>query len=132
MSTTVVALVIAALLLGSVIGFVLGQASERTRGEQDEVRLRAAFDSIATESLKTNNQLFLGLAHEMLGREQTLAQSTLKEREAAIAQLVEPLRTALEKTDLQAQAMERERREAYTALRTQIEGLAGGHAQLQR
>jgi len=45
---------------------------------------------------------------------------------------VEPLRGALERTEAQVQALERERREAFSALRTQIETLAGGQAQLQR
>src|SRR5581483_7644165 len=60
------------------------------------------------------------------------AQGSLKEREAAIAQLVEPLRASLERTEQQAHALERERQEAYTALRTQIEALTSGQSQLQR
>lgn len=132
MSSTALIAVLAALVLGALGGFLLGQALMRRRVEQDESRLRAVFDSAATESLRTNSELFLQLAREALGREQVVAHGTLKEREAAIAQLVEPLRAALEKTESQAQALERERRDAYAALRTQIEGLAGGHAQLQR
>jgi DNA recombination protein RmuC len=100
--------------------------------EQSEARLRASFDSLAGETLRANSELFLRLAREALGRDQVLAQSSLKERETAIAQLVEPLRTALERTDKQAQALERERHEAYTALRTQIDSLASGQTQLQR
>ncbi|HEX3845706.1 MAG TPA: DNA recombination protein RmuC [Steroidobacteraceae bacterium] len=100
--------------------------------EQSEARLRASFDSLAGETLRANSELFLRLAREALGRDQVLAQSSLKERETAIAQLVEPLRTALERTDKQAQALERERHEAYTALRTQIDSLTSGQTQLQR
>jgi DNA recombination protein RmuC len=100
--------------------------------EQSETRLRAAFDSLAGETLRSNSELFLRLAREALGRDQAIAQGALKEREVAIAQLVDPLRTALERTEAQVQALERERREAFTALRTQIESLAGGAAQLQR
>ena len=100
--------------------------------EQSEARLRASFDSLAGETLRANSELFLRLAREALGRDQAIAQSTLKEREAAIAQLVEPLRTALERTEQQAHALERERSEAYTALRTQIDSLASGQTQLQR
>lgn len=132
MSTVAILLAIAALLLGALIGFLLGHTLTERRQQRDESRLRAAFDSVAGETLRANSELFLSLARETLGREQAVAQGNLKEREAAIAKLVDPLRSALEKTDLQAQAMERERRDAYTALRTQIEGLAGGHAQLQR
>ncbi len=100
--------------------------------EQSETRLRAAFDSLAGESLRSNSALFLQLAREALGRDQAIAQGALKERETAIAQLVEPLRVALERTEAQVQALERERREAFASLRTQIESLSGGQVQLQR
>ena len=100
--------------------------------EQSEMRLRAAFDSLAGETLRTNSELFLRLARESLGRDQVIAQGALKEREVAIAQLVEPLRAALERTEAQVQLLERERRDAFSSLRTQIESLAGSQAQLQR
>jgi DNA recombination protein RmuC len=150
----------ASLTVGAVLGFLLGQLRavkrveslrvelESTRVrlesaarqeaeriaflEQSEARLRASFDSLAGETLRANSELFLRLAREALGRDQALAQGSLKEREAAIAQLVEPLRTALERTDQQTNALERERRETYAALRTQIESLASGQSQLQR
>jgi DNA recombination protein RmuC len=100
--------------------------------EQAEARLRNAFDKLASDSLRANSEMFLRLAREALSRDQVVAENALKEREAAIAQLVEPIRAALERTEQQVQAIERERRDAFTTLRTQIEGLAGGHAQLQR
>ena len=100
--------------------------------EQSETRLRAAFDTLAGETLRTNSELFLRLAREALGRDQVIAQGALKERELAIAQLVEPLRVALERTEVQVQSLERERRESFSALRTQLESVAGGQAQLQR
>ena len=111
---------------------VLQEADRLRLLEQSEMRLRAAFDSLAGETLRTNSELFLRLAREALGRDQVVAQGALKERELAIAQLVDPLRTALERSEAQAQALERERRDAFSALRTQLESLAGGQAQLQR
>ncbi|MFZ0500292.1 MAG: DNA recombination protein RmuC [Steroidobacteraceae bacterium] len=150
----------AALIVGVTLGFLLGQlrAVRRVESlrvelenarvrletgarqeaeriaflEQSEARLRASFDSLAGETLRANSELFLRLAREALGRDQALAQGSLKERETAIAQLVEPLRAALERTDLQSTALERERRDAYTELRTQIESLASGQSLLQR
>jgi DNA recombination protein RmuC len=150
----------ASLLVGAALGFLLGQlrAVRRTESlrvelestrvrleagarqeteriaflEQSEARLRASFDSLAGETLRANSELFLRLAREMLGRDQALAQGNLRERETAIAQLVEPLRSALERTDQHTNALERERRDAYAALRTQIESLASGQTQLQR
>jgi len=100
--------------------------------EQSEARLRNAFDSLAGESLRANSEMFLRLAREALSRDQVVAENALKERETAISALVEPLKAALERTEAQVQAIERERRDAFTSLRTQIESLAGGHAQLQR
>jgi len=102
--------ILAALLTGVLLGFLVGQL----RGAQRVEELRAQ------------------LAREALGHDQALTQSTLREREAAIAQLVEPLRAALEKTEAQARALENERRDAFAALRTQIETLATGQSQLQR
>lgn len=107
--------------------------SERAAAlEQAEARLRGAFDTLAGESLRANSEMFLRLARETMSRDQLVAESSLKERETAIAQLVAPLKAALERAEQQVQSIERERRDAFTTLRTQLEGLAGGHAQLQR
>jgi DNA recombination protein RmuC len=111
---------------------VLAEADRVKLLEQSETRLRAAFDSVAGEALRANSALFLQLARESLGRDQVVAQGALRERETAIAQLVEPLRAALERTEAQVLALERERREAFASLRTQIESLSGGQVQLQR
>jgi DNA recombination protein RmuC len=111
----------------------IGQQADRAVfAQQSEERLRNAFDSLAAETLRANSELFLTMARESLGRDQAVAQSALREREAAIAQLVEPLKAALEKTESQAQAIERERRELLGQLRSQIETLASGQAQLSR
>jgi DNA recombination protein RmuC len=111
---------------------VLQDADRLQLLEQSEARLRTAFDSIAGETLRTNSELFLRLARESLGRDQALAQGAMKERELAIAQLVDPLRVALERTEAQVQTLERERREAFATLRQQLETLAGAQSQLQR
>jgi DNA recombination protein RmuC len=100
--------------------------------EQSEERLRGAFQQMASETMRVNSERFLQLARESLGRDQAIASSELKERETSIARLVLPLRQAIERTESQAQALERERRDAYSALRTQIEQLASGQTQLQR
>lgn len=110
----------------------LDEAGRAALLEQSETRLRGAFDAMAREALRANNDLFLQLARETFGRGQTEAEGALKEREAAIAQLVLPLRASLERTEAQVQALEHERREAFAALRTQIEALSGGQAQLSR
>ena len=99
---------------------------------QSELKLRAAFDELAGQSLRSNSELFLQLARETLGRERGEAQAVLQARESAIAQLLTPIRTALEKTEKQVESLERERRDAFTSLRTQIESVTAGQAQLER
>jgi DNA recombination protein RmuC len=100
--------------------------------EQSEGRLSRAFDTLAGETLRSNSEMFLKLARETLSRDQAIAQGSLKERETAIAQLIEPIRVALQKTEAQVESLERERRDAFSTLRTQIETLANGQTQLQR
>ena len=100
--------------------------------EQSETQLRAAFGALAGEALRANNEQFLHMARQVLGRDQAVAEGALKEREAAIAQLVLPLRASLERTEAQVEALERERRETFATLRAQIENLSGGQAQLSR
>ncbi len=112
---------------------ITARESERLgQMEHSEARLRAAFDSVAAETLRANSEMFLRMARESLGRDQVIASGALKEREVAIQQLIEPLKVALERTEAQVQSLERERREAFASLRTQLETLAGGSAQLQR
>jgi DNA recombination protein RmuC len=83
-------------------------------------------------ALDSNSETFLKLAREVFGRDQAAASATLKERELAIAQLVEPIRTALAKQEEVTQAMERERRESVGKLSGQIESLVNVQALLQR
>ncbi len=107
--------------------------AERTAFQaQAETRLGHAFGALAGDSLRANSELFLQMAREALGREQVVAQGALKERELAIQQLVEPIKAALERAEAQARELERERRDAYGLLRSQIETLTSGQALLQR
>jgi DNA recombination protein RmuC len=99
---------------------------------RNEEQLRASFDQLAGDSLRANSELFLRIARETLARDQVAAAASLREREAAISQLVDPIRQALEKSEQQVQSLERERREAFVTLRTQIETLGSGQAQLAR
>ena len=134
--TSSLAIAIAALAIGLALGFLIASVrasgekqtlrialeSERVRREaeaksegdrvaaleQSEARLRGAFDTLATESLRANSETFLRLARETMSRDHLVADNALKERETAIAQLVAPLKTALERTEQQVQSIERE------------------------
>jgi DNA recombination protein RmuC len=128
-----------AILAGVLIGVVTAAVAVRlfarraTRDlQRTEAQLRTGISELANAALRDNSDMFLKLARETLGREQAGIEGTLREREAALAALVTPIRTALEKTETQMASIERERRDAFTTLKTQIETLAGGQSALQR
>ncbi len=127
------------LLVGAGIGlaiawFAMRAAARRNAAllEATEMRLRAGFSETARQALSENSDLFLKLARESFAREQGEARSVMQAREVALNQLVDPLRQALERTEQQVAAMERERRDAFTGLRVQIESLTTGQSALQR
>ncbi len=95
-------------------------------------QLGASVAELANNALRNNTDMFLKLARESFAREQSEAQATLREREVALGQLVAPLAKALEKTEQQLVGLERERRDAFSSLRTQIEQLVLGQSALQR
>ncbi|MCC7464284.1 MAG: DNA recombination protein RmuC [Gammaproteobacteria bacterium] len=136
MSVTLQLLLLAALVLlaGGLLYVLLRAAAQRQalQLEATELRLRASLAELAQRALRENSDTFLQLARESFAREQTSMQGALREREAALTQLVEPIRSALAKTETHMVAMERERRDAFTSLRTQIETLASGQSALQR
>ena len=105
---------------------------QRRTAAEVEARLGASFAELANGALRNNSDMFLRLARESFAREQVGAQAALRERETALAHLVEPISKALEKTEQQLQGIERERRDAFTSLRTQIEQLTLGQSALQR
>ena len=116
------------LLIGAFLGWRLQRRTQLERqGEQEraDAALRESFSAAAQSALRASTEQFLQLARESFGREQAGAQHTLR-------QLVDPIRAALEKTEQQVGLMERERRDAFTSLRTQLELLASDHVSLQK
>src|SRR6478736_648068 len=99
---------------------------------QSEAQVRVAVESASRAALNANSETFLKLAREVFGRDQAAAATTLKEREEAIRQLVEPIRTALAKQETQALELERLRVESHGKLSGQIEGLMNVQSILQR
>jgi len=123
------------LLAGAAIALLLaGWLARRQQRSSAEIeaRLGAHLADLANGALRNNSDMFLKLARESFAREQAGAESMLREREAALAHLVEPISKALEKTEQQLQGIERERRDAFSSLRTQIEQLTLGQSALQR
>jgi DNA recombination protein RmuC len=99
---------------------------------QSEAQVRAAIEGASRVALDANSETFLKLAREVFGRDQASAQSSLKEREVAIAQLLEPIKESLRKQEEQAQSIVREHRESAGKIAGQIESLVNVQALLQR
>ncbi len=110
---------------------------ERSLGEQrrllDEAKAQMGdtFEALAAEALRESNAGFLRLATAHLATTQQAGVAELAAREKAIAILVDPVRSTLEKFDLQVHALERARGDAYTRLTEQVRALAEGQRHLQ-
>jgi DNA recombination protein RmuC len=113
--------------------------SEETVGNERELaltrareQLQGVFGELARDSLQSNSEVFLQLARERLTRQQADASQALRERETAIESLVQPIREALARTELQIQAIERDRIDSFAGIKNQMEALAGGQNLLSR
>jgi DNA recombination protein RmuC len=91
--------------------------------EQDSERLKETFHAVSSQVLKENNQSFLDLARENLGKFQTKAEGDLTAREKAIADLLKPINDQLGQfKDSVAKAVN-EAGDERKALKVQVEEL---------
>lgn len=86
---------------------------------------------MTSRALQENNQNFLQLAQENLGKFQLQAQSELEKREKAVETMVKPINDALKKTEEQIQLMEKERRQAYGSITQHLTHMAEAQQQLK-
>jgi DNA recombination protein RmuC len=100
--------------------------------ERAQERLSVAFDGLARETLRSNSELFLKLAHENLGQQQLQATHALKEREQAIEGMLKPIQEALGRTQAQIATIEKDRHEAFGAMRQYLESVNQSQSALQR
>jgi DNA recombination protein RmuC len=99
---------------------------------QAQEQLANAFRALSAQALQANNQAFLDLAGQALGKFQQGAQGDLEKRQQAIQELVAPVKLSLEKLDGRIQEVEKVREGAYQALTTQVRSLAEGQGDLRR
>jgi DNA recombination protein RmuC len=98
---------------------------------QAEERLAAVFGRLAGESLSRNSEHFLRLAQENLSKHHERARAELTEREKAVAELVAPIRQALEQTARQIGEIEKERNTAFGGIRAQLAAMNADQQLLQ-
>lgn len=120
------------LLAGILIGAAIGGWLSWMLASLHGTRLKLTLAELTNTSLKNNSEVFLQIARENLGQQHLQAAHSLKEREQAIETLVKPIRDALQKTETQIEAIERERRESFVALKTHLEGVAQSQSALQK
>jgi DNA recombination protein RmuC len=89
-----------------------------------EQRLSSVFDTLARRSLQDNSQSFLELARQNLEVHRTQAQGEFKARELAVEALVAPIRDALQRTEKQIAAIEKDRHEAFGNIRGLLESIS--------
>ena len=100
--------------------------------EKAREELTSTFSALSGQALQSNNQMFLELAAQTLGRFQQDAKGDLERRQQAIQELVAPVKLSLDKLDGRIHDIERLREGAYQALTTQVRVLAEGQGDLRR
>jgi DNA recombination protein RmuC len=100
--------------------------------DKAQEELTTVFRALSGQALQTNNQMFLDLAAQTLGRFQQDAKGDLERRQQAIQELVAPVKLSLDKLDGRIHDIERLREGAYQALTTQVRSLAEGQVDLRR
>ena len=143
MTALAVVLAIALLAAGAWIVVLLGRTSKltaerdlaRERGgdlERNAAQLKDSFRALAGESLQQSSEQFLRLAEQKLGAQQTSAVAEMDKRKALVDQVIQPLGEALKKTQEELRKIEKERVDAYSGLRAQVQGIATTHDDLRR
>ena len=92
---------------------------------------RGAFQAVSADALNANNQAFLTLAEQHLGRLQESAKGDFERQGASIQNTVEPMARTLETLNRQLQEVEKERAHAQGELRQHFASLSGTHEALR-
>jgi DNA recombination protein RmuC len=98
---------------------------------QVSAELRPAFQALAADALRSNNESFLALAATRLGTYEAEAKGDLEARQRAVAELVSPIKDSLNKVEAQIRTIENERSEAYGTLTEQVRSLISTQEQLR-
>jgi len=94
-------------------------------------QLKESFTTLSKSVLDANSESFLQLAQQKLGLFESRAQANLTEKEKSIENLLKPVNAALEKTEKQLSSIEKERKEAYGSITTQLQMVTEAQQGLQ-
>lgn len=99
--------------------------------EEAEKQLREAFSALSSDALKANQTSFLELAKSTMEQLQKNAVEDLENRRKAVDELVRPLEESMKRVDVKLQDVEKQRTDAYAALRQQVETMTLSQASLK-
>lgn len=99
--------------------------------QQAEVQLKASFDALASTALRSSTEEFLKLADQKMGNLQKDATTEINRRQAAIDDLIQPIRDALVNVNSKIAEGEKTRLETSVALATMIKNIGQGQDQLR-
>ncbi|MDE2197000.1 MAG: DNA recombination protein RmuC [Gammaproteobacteria bacterium] len=127
------------LLAGILVGGVAATAvslwlHRRHRGELAALagaQLENTFKALASDVLRSNNQAFIDLATQNLGKFQAEARGELEKRQQVFAELVKPINETLKKTGEQMREIEKERKESFGSIANHLQLMAQGQQQLE-
>jgi DNA recombination protein RmuC len=130
-------LIAVASLAGLAVGYAVAAvqlAKYKARAEAlagAGAELEKTFKALAGDALRNNNQAFIDLAAQNLGKFQTEAKGELEKKQQAFAELVKPINEALKKTEEQIREIEKERKESFGSITSQLKHMADGQQQLE-
>lgn len=94
-------------------------------------QLKESFSALSKHALDSNNESFLQLAQQKLGLFESRAQANLSEKEKSIETMLKPMADALKKTEQQISTIEKERKEAFGSITTQLKHVTEAQHGLQ-
>lgn len=104
---------------------------QRALLEDAQKRLETSFKATAGEALKSSNEEFLRLAEQTLKGYVVQASGDLDARKKAVEDLLKPVQESLKLYHEKADALERERQQAYGGLSTMLQSLASTQERLK-
>lgn len=110
----------------------VGLEEQRKLLQESKKELTDTFNALSAAALNNNNEAFLALAKSAFDGIHAQAKGELLTREKAIEGIVDPLKDALSRYEVQIRNIEDARLSAYVSLEEHLKNLATGNAQLQK
>jgi DNA recombination protein RmuC len=95
-------------------------------------KMRETFAALSSDALHKNSTAFIERADELIKRVTAESTGDLEKRQQAIEMLVSPLKETLTNVEKQMKDVEKERTDAYAALRTQVAQMGKTSEKLQQ